>query len=447
MSQSSTKKAQRASSASTLASPSPSGRPTPTRESHHSDSGIATCLAGCGKPVTPASKALACEFCNQWCHLDCDTRVPSKMYAEVSKCEAIVYMCRKCRIINPSVPLSMSPKYGKQKMDSFEGQLRTLENSIKNIQEKLVANTIPPLSSIPLPSLHSSDPQALLPPNKTYKHTLLSGEAKLHLRGDHPTPERPPIQQQTPKYPFNPKCCVVLHDFKTKSLLYNHSAIRHSVSAQLEGAVIQYIRRYDTNDPKLIVQFQRESSAEKLLQQWSADKEGCKIRQPKAHKQNLEAIARGVPKDMSEETLLEIAKEEFPSCHKVIRFMKNQKPIPLVKFLFTASDDFDKATQGGLYVKEYCLKLQIEKAIQKPRVPQCYNCLGFGHVSKHCKRQKVCSHCANTITEENNHEDCNLEMKCCNCKGTNHSSRDINNCPKYNDLLKKLSDRIANYQS
>jgi hypothetical protein len=103
----------------------------------------------------------------------------------------------------------------------------------------------------------------------------------VHPHAVNPVHRRPPaLKQQPPKYLFNPKSCGVLYDFSTKSLLYNHTAIRHSVSAQLDGAVIQYIHRYDSNDPKLIVQFQRETSADKLLQQWLPEKEGCKIRRP-----------------------------------------------------------------------------------------------------------------------------------------------------------------------
>jgi hypothetical protein len=93
------------------------------------------------------------------------------------------------------------------------------------------------------------------------------------------------------------------------------------------------------------------------------------------------------------------------------------------------------------------LKLQLEKAIQKPKVAQCFNCLSFGHISKQCRRQKICFHCANPITSENSHDDCNLEIKCCNCKSNAYSARDINSCPKYNDLLKKLSGRMTDYQS
>ena len=54
-----------------------------------------TCIAGCAKYVTPAHKAFMCDFCEEWCHLECDDRITPKLYVEMNRSpsEAFLYIC------------------------------------------------------------------------------------------------------------------------------------------------------------------------------------------------------------------------------------------------------------------------------------------------------------------------------------------------------------------
>lgn len=57
------------------------------------------CIEGCKNPVTDKQKALLCDFCEKWSHLECDDRMTVKMYSEMhrSPSDAILYICKICR--------------------------------------------------------------------------------------------------------------------------------------------------------------------------------------------------------------------------------------------------------------------------------------------------------------------------------------------------------------
>ena len=58
----------------------------------------------------------------------------------------------------------------------------------------------------------------------------------------------------------------------------------------------------------------------------------------------------------------------------------------------------------------------------KPRPLQCFNCLGYGHASKICKRNQLCANCS--YPKEQDHL-CEPPLRCINCKEA-HSARDRN---------------------
>lgn len=81
------------------------------------------------------------------------------------------------------------------------------------------------------------------------------------------------------------------------------------------------------------------------------------------------------------------------------------------------------------------------------RVTRCFNCHGFGHISKTCKQKDpVCGHCADKH-ETKNCSKLNQTAICINCKKFglphNHEARDLN-CPCYANAVKGLVNR-TNY--
>ena len=71
---------------------------------------------------------------------------------------------------------------------------------------------------------------------------------------------------------------------------------------------------------------------------------------------------------------------------------------------------------------------------------QCYNCYRFGHPSKFCKENKICSVCSSA-----EHGECSSPAKCINCSQA-HSSLD-KNCQEYKleeaALIKAANEHIT----
>ena len=77
-------------------------------------------------------------------------------------------------------------------------------------------------------------------------------------------------------------------------------------------------------------------------------------------------------------------------------------------------------------------------------VLQCYNCYGYGHIAKECKKNECCGKCA----DEHATKTCKVDsknFKCVNCvaansTAVNHSATDKANCPI---LRAKINRKIS----
>jgi hypothetical protein len=122
---------------------------------HRSDKeSITNCSAGCNKPVTSGQKALQCNFCKQWCHVDCDGRITTKLYVEYNRNpnEALLFCCKNCKTLNK--PNTMSEQHNnileiKATVERIEGQLikqdeivNGIDNKIQNFQAKSYAEVV-----------------------------------------------------------------------------------------------------------------------------------------------------------------------------------------------------------------------------------------------------------------------------------------------------------------
>lgn len=72
-------------------------------------------------------------------------------------------------------------------------------------------------------------------------------------------------------------------------------------------------------------------------------------------------------------------------------------------------------------------KLDVRQYIPRPR--RCYNCQGFGHVGKYCRKEHpICGNCSEPAHTERDIP-CNKQPLCRNC-GQTHPASDVK-CPKY----------------
>ena len=200
-----------------------------------------------------------------------------------------------------------------------------------------------------------------------------------------------------------------------------------------------------------MIQFEKSSSVDQLLEKWNPTTEKCKVRKPQRPSPRSDGICFGVPKNISEDELLKYVRQDYPSCERVIRFLtKSKTTTGTVKLVFKETNDLLKAIDSGIYIQQLCLKLNVERAKPpKPRPLQCYQCWGYGHVASNCSSNKVCRRCSENITADADHKDCNNPPKCCNCGSREHDATSHNDCSFYNQILKKLNSReaIRNLQS
>jgi hypothetical protein len=88
-----------------------------------------TCLGGCSKSMTSGQKALQCNFCNHWCHTECDGRISSKLYTELNKnpSGAILFCCKNCKQHNKPTSISES-----------DNTLIDIKNAVEKIEKQLL---------------------------------------------------------------------------------------------------------------------------------------------------------------------------------------------------------------------------------------------------------------------------------------------------------------------
>lgn len=84
-----------------------------------------------------------------------------------------------------------------------------------------------------------------------------------------------------------------------------------------------------------------------------------------------------------------------------------------------------------------CTGLWIEKGGER----RCFNCQQYGHISPHCKNEKICGNCA---SPGHTHRECsNTQQKCSNCGGQ-HRAND-NRCPIFSYRNENRSSLIPNH--
>lgn len=444
-----------------------------------------------------------CDFCEGWCHLECDDRVATKIYAEMHKTpsDAFLYICKLCKTGNKSAIGKFSPNDTtlqeiKTMVANIEKRVNDQEVSLASLDTRLlgaqassfaevvkstnqISNTLTESMSTAsmgpgiekrLSAMEQSmethmkqisqtliDSQTIErsyasvtgntstgPQSVTLAESMYSSAVEQHTRRGHNGTQTTP-KSRLHRVDFDPSKCVVLHTFVHKSLAINHMAIRHSISNLLDNPVITFLNKFehDINDPKLIIQFDKSSSVTALLEKWNPSTENCSIRLPQKSTPRSDGICFGVPKNITEAELLEHVQQSFPSCEKIIRFVsKDQKATGIVKLIFKENDELCNAIENGIYIQKLCLKLNIEKARPpKPRPLQCYQCWGYGHVASNCQSEAICRRCSTVITSEANHKDCAIQKKCCNCGSSDHDATNHNVCPKYQQILQKLISR------
>lgn len=206
---------------------------------------------------------------------------------------------------------------------------------------------------------------------------------------------------------------------------------------QREGVQIKNIRK--TRNGLLI-----ETNSEEDLKKLEGNKnvsESFKTERPK--KRNPRIIIYDVPKDLTEEQLADAV---LCQNKNICRDNFNENFTPRFKTGKRNNDSVNWVVEVTPCVRNSLLKLNkiyigwIACRVQDfLLVTKCYKCQGYGHISKYCDKETVCSCCA----EAHKFSECpnkDKPRKCINCikqkRDSNHDSMD-KKCPSYKLALER----------
>ena len=167
----------------------------------------------------------------------------------------------------------------------------------------------------------------------------------------------------------------------------------------------------------------------------------------------------GVTGDISESSFLSYLRKQNPdlihesSFTKLIRFW----PTRSNKDIFQADLEVDSATYNLLLKSGHILiGLNPCSVYDAVKIPRCYNCNGYFHTKKQCKRQLTCPLCADRHTIK----DCTLykcnsetidKKRCINCQSMrnrpdnlniNHAAWEYNECESYKMALQRFKNDL-----
>ena len=225
---------------------------------------------------------------------------------------------------------------------------------------------------------------------------------------------------------FLPEQCILIHG--VNKLVKHDKYIRQAVARSYQQAIVEWIKNYSEFEPKYLVQLAKPEMVKNVIENWPVDNlGGAKVRGLSAHKTNGSqtniGFAKHVDKELTDEELNASVHSTFPEA-KCQRLRKDGTILNTVKIIFKTQQDLSKATEFGIFIGHYAVKVEPEKPTV--RYVQCRNCWSFGHVKKFCPHDKRCSHCGNAAQ----HEHCDLVQECCNCGGS-HSSKNWNECETF----------------
>ena len=256
-----------------------------------------------------------------------------------------------------------------------------------------------------------------------------------------PSPQTTQNQAQVSSR-WNPSASVVVNSIVDPKQTKNSSTIKTEMSKKFSQKKFKTVMKRANGD--IIVELETEVEAKELVSTWDTSLFGGSNCRSTKKRQADSVVLKDVPlpediseTGMSEDDLNRAISLKYPNA-KIERFKKDGKPMHIVKITPETQDQTEELLQAGFAIGN--LWVRAEKAINKPRVIQCYNCLQLGHIAKVCKQNKKCSKCAK---EGHGYLDCNLtnhdDFKCGNCNGKHIaiSSR----CPLIQKKVQELSMR------
>ena len=208
----------------------------------------------------------------------------------------------------------------------------------------------------------------------------------------------------------------------------------------------------------LIIECNDNNECEKLKNEINNNLKDCDAKIPEKRLPRM--VIYGISKDMNAEEIINSIIEQNKQIKDEI---KDENDLKFKFFMKTKSDNYQNAI---IEVKPYIRKIMLLKyklfvgfncckTNDFVRILQCFNCYGYGHLTRECTNEKVCSNCS----ESHDYRECHSNhYKCLNCNkynskvkdpkhkvDINHSSMDHVKCSTYHYIKKTIVER-TNYE-
>lgn len=163
---------------------------------------------------------------------------------------------------------------------------------------------------------------------------------------------------------------------------------------------------------------------------------------PNSSEKKRKLVLRGLPINMLPEHIKEELEETGIIATSVSQLRHPATSAPMPLFLIIIKDNLENRKIEDL--EELChFKIKLEKLKQQRGPPQCFNCQGIGHVSRHCAKPPTCVKCAG----EHRAAECTLQKGidqpfCANCKKIGHVAS-YRGCEKHQIAMgREINKRI-----
>ncbi|CAF3982228.1 unnamed protein product, partial [Rotaria sordida] len=157
------------------------------------------------------------------------------------------------------------------------------------------------------------------------------------------------------------------------------------------------------------------------------------------------AFVKSVDLEIPESRITEALKDVGLDVVDVIRLTNKVKNIPAKTIKIAFNDPQNRNTFIRTRLQIDSMHFEAEAAMQNTKPVQCYICLKYNHVAKHCKtKQQIYIRCG----ENNRIDQCTAAsdaMKCCNCKDSHLATS--NECATYKEQEKRMHNLVNQYSS
>ena len=402
----------------------------------------------CDQIFTQGENAIMCEGCAQWYHIKCAS-LSKAAYDAIGKNNSIHWFCPVCdkKIMGM---ISVLPQFAEKReretieMSRTKEELESLTKELKalDIKKKIelfegVTKCLGPKIQFVQESMQKVEKEI---EKLADRQVSWSQVASANIR-QNPIPQSSQNQVQVVSR-WNPSASVVVNNIADPKQTKNSSTIKTELSKTFSQKKFKSVMKRANGD--IIVELETETEAKELVSTWDTSLfGGSKCRSTKK-RQADSVVLKDVPlpediseTGMNEEGLHEAIRSKYPNAH-IERFKKDGRPMHVIKITPENQVQTEELLTAGFAIGN--LWVRAEKAINKPRVIQCYNCLQLGHIAKICKQTTKCSKCAK---EGHGYLDCNLtnhdDFKCANCNGKHIAIS--SNCPTIQKKAQELALR------